>query len=75
VLAVAGWGALEFVDERTGVLVPVGDADALAEAMRAVDWTAFDQHELQRRARTFSDAAFRRRLMDEVARATGRTWP
>jgi glycosyltransferase involved in cell wall biosynthesis len=75
VLAVAGGGALEFVDERTGVLVPVGDADALAEAMRAVDWTAFDQHELQRRARTFSDAAFRRRLMDEVARATGRTWP
>jgi glycosyltransferase involved in cell wall biosynthesis len=59
------------VDGVTGVLYPAGDLDALAEAIRHVDFDRFDQHAIRRYALRFSPDVFRRRLLSEVARVTG----
>jgi glycosyltransferase involved in cell wall biosynthesis len=60
------------VDGETGALFPVGDADALAEAMRHVDFSAFDPAELRRHALRYRPEAFRERLVQEVERAAKR---
>ena len=66
VLAVAEGGALETVlDGETGVLVG-RDEDALAEAMRDVDFTAFDAGATRANAARFAVREFQRRLAAEV---------
>jgi glycosyltransferase involved in cell wall biosynthesis len=68
VLAVAAGGALETVlDDRTGVLVPEGDVDAMAAAMRAHDFERFNPAEIVRHADNFSTEVFQRRLRAEVS--------
>jgi glycosyltransferase involved in cell wall biosynthesis len=70
VVAAARGGATEIVqDGVTGVLFPPGDVDALAEALREVDWEAFDPAALRASARRFSAEEFKRRLSSEVDRA------
>ena len=69
VVASAEGGALEFVTPLTGVLVPVRDVDALAEALRFTDFESFDPVRLRHRAESFSTASFQLKLVDEVERA------
>ena len=54
------------VDGKTGVLFPSGDNDALADAMRHVDFSGFEPRELRRHALRFRPEAFRERLVHEV---------
>ena len=63
------------VDGKTGVLFPSGDNDALADAMRHVDFSGFEPLELRRHALRFRPEAFRERLVQEVERLArgGRT--
>jgi glycosyltransferase involved in cell wall biosynthesis len=68
VIACAKGGALETVTPKTGVLVPVRDVDALAEAMQYSDFTSFDPEHLRRRAERFSTAVFQQNLTLEVER-------
>jgi glycosyltransferase involved in cell wall biosynthesis len=71
VVAVDAGGAREtIVPGKTGVLVPRGDIDALAEALRETDFTRFDPAELSANAARFSSQAFGQRLMAEVERVT-----
>jgi glycosyltransferase involved in cell wall biosynthesis len=67
--AAAGGLTETVVDGETGVLVPEGDADALAEALRETDFTHFDPARVRRNAERFSTAVFQRRLAAEVAQA------
>jgi glycosyltransferase involved in cell wall biosynthesis len=68
VLAVAAGGALETViDGTTGVLVPEGDVDAMAAAMRDFDFDRFDPDEVARHAHGFSTEVFQERLRAEVS--------
>ena len=70
VIAVDEGGARETVlDGETGVLVPGGTVDELAEAMRHTDFDRFSPDRLTRHAARFSATAFSRRLMDAVALA------
>jgi glycosyltransferase involved in cell wall biosynthesis len=76
VLAADAGGARETViDGETGVRVPPHDVDALAEAMREVDWGRFDPQRLHSHAMGFSKEAFKRRFTQEVARVTAPTPP
>jgi glycosyltransferase involved in cell wall biosynthesis len=68
VIAVNAGGALEtVVDGETGVLVEPG-VDALAEAMRHVDFDGFSPERIRRHAQSFSRAVFIERFSAEVAR-------
>jgi glycosyltransferase involved in cell wall biosynthesis len=68
VVAVDAGGARETViDGETGVLLEPG-ADALAEAMRDVDFDAFSSERISQHAATFSTHAFKERFSREVAR-------
>jgi glycosyltransferase involved in cell wall biosynthesis len=72
VLAVDAGGAKEtVVPGLTGALVPAGDVDALATAMRDIDWERFEPHRVREWALRFSTTAFSRRFTQEVARLTG----
>jgi glycosyltransferase involved in cell wall biosynthesis len=72
VLAVAAGGTLEtVVDGETGILVPTGTVDELAEAMRDVDFGAFRPERIARHARSFSVERFQQRLAGLVQRASG----
>ncbi len=72
VLAPDAGGTRETViDGVTGVLYPAGNCDALAEAMRHVDFDRFDPQVIRRHAVGFRPEVFRSRLMTEVARVTG----
>ena len=67
VLAVAAGGVLETVREgETGILLPRGDADEFAEAMREVDFDGFDGERIARHAEGFSTAKFQERLIAEL---------
>jgi len=67
VVAAAAGGALEtVVDGETGVLVPPGDVDALAEALRQTDFDRFAPARIAEHARRFSPEAFRRALRAHV---------
>jgi glycosyltransferase involved in cell wall biosynthesis len=69
VVAAGRGGACEIVrDGETGVLVPPGSVDGLAEALREVDWEAFGVPALRANAARFSTAQFRLRFAAEVAR-------
>jgi glycosyltransferase involved in cell wall biosynthesis len=72
VLAADAGGARETVVEGvTGVRVPVDDVDALAEAMRHVDFTSFSPTEIAEHAQRFSRTVFQQRIADEVTRLAG----
>jgi glycosyltransferase involved in cell wall biosynthesis len=69
VIAIDEGGTRETVlDGETGVLVPNGSVDELAEAMRHTDFDRFSPSRIARHARRFSPEAFHDRLMGEVAR-------
>jgi glycosyltransferase involved in cell wall biosynthesis len=70
VVAAARGGAREIVaDGETGALCPPGDVDALAEALREVDWDSFDVARLRASAARFAPHEFRRRLDAAVSHA------
>jgi glycosyltransferase involved in cell wall biosynthesis len=72
VVAMAAGGALETVrDGVTGVLVAPGDGDALAEALRATDFTRFRATDCVVSATRFSVEAFQRRMRRIVEKAAG----
>jgi glycosyltransferase involved in cell wall biosynthesis len=72
VVAADGGGAQETVlPGRTGVLVPTGETNVLAEALRDTDFERFDVGELTSNAARFSAESFCRRLTIEVDRLTG----
>lgn len=72
VVAADGGGARETVREgETGVFVRHGDVDALAEALRYTDYSAFSRKALTEHANRFSEARFRARLRREVERVAG----
>jgi glycosyltransferase involved in cell wall biosynthesis len=53
---------------RTGILLPPGDPDALAAALRDTDFDRFSPAVARRQADRFSTAEFKRRLRAEIAR-------
>jgi glycosyltransferase involved in cell wall biosynthesis len=61
------------IDGVTGVLYPAGDFDALAQAMRDVDFDRFNQRTIREHALRFRPEAFRSRLIAEVERLSGRS--
>ena len=70
VVAAARGGAREIVaDDATGVLFPPGNVDALAEALREIDWEGFDVARLRTSAARFTPQEFRRRLGVAISRA------
>jgi glycosyltransferase involved in cell wall biosynthesis len=72
VVAAAQGGALEIVEAgKTGALFPPGDVDALAEALREIDWERFDVSQLRASAERFSAHRFRTRFRTEVASLVG----
>lgn len=74
VLAPDSGGTSETVlDGRTGVLYPAGDDDALAEALRHVDFATFDPVVTREHARRYRPEVFRERLVREVERASATT--
>jgi glycosyltransferase involved in cell wall biosynthesis len=75
VVAAGRGGALEIVDDaETGVLFPLGSVDALAEALREIDWERFDVPRLRASADRFSVRRFQSRFSSEVARLVGGTF-
>jgi hypothetical protein len=54
------------IDGETGVLVAPEDPDALAEAMRNVDWERFRPADAVANAGRFSTAAFQRGIRAQV---------
>jgi glycosyltransferase involved in cell wall biosynthesis len=76
VVAADGGGAREtVVPGDTGVLVPPGDVDAMAEALRETDFEAFDSTRLRDHASTFSKAAFQAKLVNAVRDLCGQAGP
>jgi glycosyltransferase involved in cell wall biosynthesis len=72
VLAPDSGGTKETViDGETGVLYPAGDRDAMAEAMRHVDFSSFDPTDIRQHALRFRPEAFKERLVREVERLAG----
>lgn len=69
VVAAGAGGALEtVVDGETGVLVEPDSVDALAEALREVDFDRFDGARIRANAERFSVEAFQTRMAAEVGR-------
>jgi glycosyltransferase involved in cell wall biosynthesis len=69
VVAAARGGACEIIAEGvTGALFPPGDVDALAEALREIDWEGFDVAPLRASAARFTPQEFRRRLGVAITR-------
>jgi glycosyltransferase involved in cell wall biosynthesis len=76
VVAAARGGAREIVaDGVTGVLFPAGNVEALAEALRGVDWEGFDQARLRASAERFSPRRFQTRFRFELTRLLGAEVP
>ncbi len=74
VIAAEGGGVLETtVPGETSILVPHGDVDALADAMRNGNLDSFSPERIREHAAGFSVEAFKRRLTAEIARLTQST--
>lgn len=72
VLAADAGGAREtVVSGVTGCFFAPGDEAALAEAMRHVDWSAFDAERCRAQAQQFSTRAFQDRMLDQIVAAAG----
>jgi glycosyltransferase involved in cell wall biosynthesis len=72
VIAAAGGGALETVRHgETGLLVPVGDVNAMAEAMREADQICWDREAIMAHAEQFDTRHFEERMRAIVAEITG----
>ena len=72
VLALGRGGVLDTViDGETGVLLADDRVDTFAEAMREVDFDAFDRGRLRAQAERFSTEEFKRRFRAEVERLAG----
>jgi glycosyltransferase involved in cell wall biosynthesis len=70
VLAADAGGSQETVlPGETGLLVPPGDVDAMAEALRQTDFSRFDSKRIAEHAGRFSRERFRAELQAEVERA------
>jgi glycosyltransferase involved in cell wall biosynthesis len=70
VLAADAGGARETViADRTGILFPPGDVDAVAEAMRHVAWGRFDAGRCRAQAERFSVRAFQDGIVEQMQRA------
>ncbi|HEY7152182.1 MAG TPA: glycosyltransferase [Solirubrobacterales bacterium] len=70
VLAADAGGAQEtVVPGETGVLVPPGDVEAMAEALQQTDFTRFDPDRIAENAARFSTERFRSELQAVVERA------
>jgi glycosyltransferase involved in cell wall biosynthesis len=59
------------VPGETGILVPDGDEDGLAEALRSTDFTRFDAAVVRRNSERFATVEFQRQLVAQVRRAGG----
>jgi glycosyltransferase involved in cell wall biosynthesis len=71
VIAADGGGAQEIViPGETGELVPAGDVDAMAEALREIDFIAYDPERIVANAARFSTRSFCEKLTAEVDRLT-----
>ena len=71
VIAADGGGVTETtIPGETSVLVPIGDVDALADAMRTTDFDRFSPDRIRAHAARFSTVEFKRGFMAEVARST-----
>jgi glycosyltransferase involved in cell wall biosynthesis len=71
VIAAEAGGATETtIPGETSVLVPVGDVNALAEAMRDTDFDRFSPDRIRAHAAGFSVDEFKRRFVAEVAGLT-----
>ena len=71
VIAADGGGVKETtIEGETSVLVPPGDANALAEAMRDTDFDRFSPALIQAHAARFSTEEFKRRFAAETVRLT-----
>jgi glycosyltransferase involved in cell wall biosynthesis len=70
VLAADAGGAREtVVSGVTGMHFAPGDVNAIAEAMREIDWTRFDAHRCRAQAERFSVSAFQDGLVEQLRRA------
>jgi glycosyltransferase involved in cell wall biosynthesis len=69
VAADAGGARETVITGETGVLVPPGDMDAMAEAIRYTNFDSFSAGRLAANAARFSPARFREELLAVVARA------
>lgn len=73
VIAAAAGGALEtLIPGETAVLVPEDDIDALAEAIRYIDFDRFSPAAARRNAERFAPETFQARLRAEVGVVTAR---
>ena len=71
VIAADGGGVTETtIPGETSILVPPGDADALADAMRGSDLDSFSPDRMRAQAQRFSVDEFRRHFQAETARLT-----
>lgn len=52
---------------ETGELLPEGDIDALAEALRNIDFSRYDSGAIRGNAERFSVAAFQERMREQIA--------
>ena len=76
VVAVDAGGVRETViNGSTGVLVPVGDLDALTEALRETDFTRFSAERIRQHAYGFSTQAFQAKFRGVVEQFRSRDLP
>lgn len=71
VAADAGGARETVIDGETGLLVPLGDVDAFADALSSTDFERFSPERIRLHATGFSTASFKLRLAQHVESLTG----